>query len=69
MQYKQLIRAINQELLYTEDKINHWKSAKESSTMMKIMIKKIVLKMLLNEDSIYLCYKFKIKLNNYQIWL
>ncbi len=65
MPYKQLIRAINQELLYMEDKINRWKFAKESSTMMKIMIKKIVLKMLLNEDSYYLCYRFKIKLNNY----
>ena len=55
MPYKQLIRAINQELLYTEVKINRWKFAKESSTMMKIMIMKIVLKMLLNEDSFYLC--------------
>ena len=62
MQYKQLIVAINPELLFMEVKANLWKFVRESSILMTVMIKKTVLKMFLNEES-----KYAIKLCNGKI--
>ena len=59
MQYKQLIAAVNPELLFMEVKVNLWKFVRESSILMTVMIRKTVLKMFLNEDS-----KYAIKLYN-----
>ena len=62
MQYKQLIAAVNPELLFMEVKVNLWKFVRESSILMTVMIKKTVLKMFLNEES-----KYAIKLCNGKI--
>ena len=53
MQYKQSIMAINPEWLFMEAKISLWEFAKESSIMMIVMSRKIVLKIVLNEDMKY----------------
>ena len=62
MQYKQLIAAVNPELLFMEVKVNLWKFVRESSILMTVMINKTVLKMFLNEES-----KYAIKLCNGKI--
>lgn len=53
MQYKQLIMAINPEWSFMEAKISLWEFAKESSIMMIVMSRKIVLIIILNEDMKY----------------